>query len=153
MASTKDRTSLIGTNCIFFRLARLLPNGFYETAVIRWVLRARKREEAEAVIGMVGLLLEILSHGWLASSLIPSHIGQWMLWLPFHVPADPELAGPLAMALYLLAFKVVERFLDGLQWSSGDQNEFAPTSFWTQWVALLPYISLAGVTSPVVTMA
>ena len=153
VAPTQDRTSLRDTNSIFFRLARLLPNGFYQTAVIRWLLRARNREEAEGMIGMAGLLVEILTHGWLASSLLPTHIGQWMLWLPFHVPAGPDVLAPLAMAVYLLAFKLIERFLDGLQWSPGQQSEFAPTSLWTQWVALLPYASLAGVTSPVVVMA
>ena len=101
---------------------------------------------------MAGLLVEILTHGWLASSFIPTHIGQWMLWLPFDVPAGPDVVAPLAMAVYLLAFKLIERFLDGLQWSSSQQSEFAPTSPWTQWVALLPYVSLAGVTSPVVIM-
>jgi len=131
----------------------LLPNGFYQTAVIQWLLRARNREEAEGMIGMAGLLVEILAHGWVASSLIPTRIGQWMLWLPFHVPAGPDVVGPLVMAAYLLAFKLIEQFLDGLQWSSGQQSEFVPTSLWTQWVALLPYVSLAGVTSPVVIMA
>ena len=70
------------------------------------------------MIGMAGLLVEILTHGWLASSLIPAHMGQWMLWLPFHVPAGPDVVGPLAIAVYLLAFKFIERFLDGLQWLS-----------------------------------
>src|SRR5262249_13763070 len=150
---TQDPTSLRDTNSIFFRLARLLPNGFYQTAVIRWLLRTTNREEAEGMIGMAGLLVEILTHGWLASSLIPTHIGQWMQWLPFHFSARPDVVGPIAMALYVLAFKLVERFLDGLQWSSSQQSEFAPTSLWTQWIALLPYVSLAGVTSPVAIMA
>jgi hypothetical protein len=151
VAPTQDRTSR-DTNSIFFRLARLLPNGFYQMPFIRWLLRARNREEAEGMIGMAGLLVEILTHGWLASYFIPTHIGQWMLWLPFDVPAGPDVVAPLAMAVYLLAFKLIERFLDGLQWSSSQQSEFAPTSLSTQWVALLPYVSLAGVTSPVVIM-
>src|SRR5262249_23134790 len=109
VAPTEDRPSLRDTNSIFFRLARLLPNGFYQTPAIRWLLRARNREEAEGMIGMAGLLVEILTHGWLASSFIPTHIGQWMLWLPFNVPAGPDLVAPLAMAVYLLAFKLIER--------------------------------------------
>jgi hypothetical protein len=153
MAPTQDRSSLRDTNSIFFRLARLLPNGFYQTPLIRWLLRASNREEAEGVIGMAGLLVEILIHGWLASSLIPIHIAQWMLWLPFHIPAEPDVVGPLVMAVYFLVFKLIERFLDGLQWSSAQQIEFAPTSIWKQWVALLPYVSLAAVNSSVVIMA
>ena len=78
------------------------------------------------MIGMAGLLAEILSHGWLASSLIPTHIGQWIAWLPFHVPWGPELMGPLAMAAYLLAFKFIERFLERLRWSSRLKTEFDP---------------------------
>jgi hypothetical protein len=134
-------------------VARLLPNGFYQTAITRWLLRARNREEAEGVIGMAGLLVEILIHGWLASFLIPTHVAQWMQWLPFRIPADPDVVGPLVMAAYLLLFKLIERFLDGLQWSSDQQIEFAPTSLWKQWVALLPYVSLAAVMSPIVIMA
>ena len=42
---------------------------------------------------MAGLLVEILSHGWLASYLIPTHVGPWMTWLPFHVPWGPEFMG------------------------------------------------------------
>src|SRR5713101_6660484 len=68
-APTQYTTSLNDTNSIFFRIPRLLPHGFYRTAAVRWLLKARNREEAEAVIGMAGLLVEILSHGWLASSL------------------------------------------------------------------------------------
>src|SRR4029077_2797244 len=71
VALTQDPTSLSDTNSIFFRIARLLPDGFYQMAVVRGLLKARNREEAEGVIGMAGLLVEILSHGWLASSLIP----------------------------------------------------------------------------------
>jgi hypothetical protein len=151
VALTQDPT-LSDTNSIFFRIARLLPDGFYQMAVVRGLLKARNREEAEGVIGMAGLLVEILSHGWLASSLIPTHIAQWMTWLPFHVPWGPELMGPLAIAVYLLAFKLIERLLEELRWSSRPQSEFAPTSFWMQWAALLPYVSLAGVTSPVAIM-
>jgi len=77
---------------------------------------------------MAGLLVEILIHGWLASFLIPTHIAQWMRWLPFHITAEPDLVGPLVMAAYLLVFKLIERFLDGLQWSSDQQIEFAPNS-------------------------
>ena len=153
VALTMDPTSLSDTNSIFFRIARLLPDSFYQTAVVRGLLEARNREEAEAVIGMAGLLVEILSNGWLASSLIPTQIGRWMAWLPFHVPWGPELMGPLAMAVYLLAFKLIERLLEELRWSSRQQGEFVPTSFWMQWAALLPYVSLAGGTSPVAIMA
>jgi hypothetical protein len=152
-APTPYPTSLKDTNSFFFRIARLLPDGFYRRAAVRWLLKARNREEAEAVIGMAGLLVEILSHGWLASYLIPTHVGPWMTWLPFHVPWGPEFMGPLAMAVYLLAFKFTERFLEGLRWSSRQENEFAPTSFWMQWAALLPYVSVAHVTSPVAIMA
>ena len=102
---------------------------------------------------MAGLLVEVLIHGWLASAFIPTHIGQWMLRLPFHVPVGPDVVGPLVVALYLLVFKLIERFLDGLQWSSGQQSEFAPASIWKQWASLLPYVSLAGVASPVAIMA
>ena len=99
-AEPQDITSLNNTNSLFFRLARLLPDSFYRTAAVRRLLKAGNREEAEAVIGMAGLLVEILSHGWLASSLIPTHIGQWIAWLPFDVPWGPEVMGPLAMAAY-----------------------------------------------------
>jgi hypothetical protein len=151
-APTHETTPLTDTNSLFFRIARLLPDSFYRTAAVRRLLKAANRDEAEAAIGMAGLLVEILSHGWLASSLIPSHIGQWMAWLPFRVPWGPDLMGPLAMAAYLLTFKLTERFLEGLRWPSRHQNEFAPTSLWMQWAALLPYASLAHVTSPVAIM-
>src|SRR5262249_13669118 len=55
VSRTQDRTDQRFTNSIFFRFARLLPDGFYQTVVIRWLFRARNREEAEGMIGMAGL--------------------------------------------------------------------------------------------------